>query len=214
MARHRKERLRRRPPKRLPRRRLLIVCEGKITEPKYFAEFKREHRTQLVDIEITPDCGVPKSLVESAVERKKSAERLSRKEGDPFLKYGETWCVFDIDAHPNLAEARIQARDNGLKLAVSNPCFELWILLHFQDHRSHQERDWMQNACRRHLPNFVKEVDYEKIRQNYTEAVRRAKLLLEWQTQQGRENGNPSTSVHLLTETIVELGQENFLKAV
>jgi hypothetical protein len=29
------------------------------------------------------------------------------------------WCVFDVDIHPNLPEAKQQARDNGLSLAIS-----------------------------------------------------------------------------------------------
>jgi hypothetical protein len=49
----------------------------------------------------------------------------------------EVWCVFDVDEHPKLAEARDQANANGIQLAVSNPCFELWLLLHFQEHRAH-----------------------------------------------------------------------------
>lgn len=61
MVQRKTEALRRRPPKRAPRRRLLILCEGKVTEPQYFKEFKREYRSQLVDIEILPACGVPKT---------------------------------------------------------------------------------------------------------------------------------------------------------
>lgn len=213
MPRRERGSLKRRPPKREPRRRVLILCEGKITEPKYFTEFKREHRTHLVEVEIVPDCGVPKSLVETAIEKKKAAEKQARKEGNVFLKYDEIWCVFDVDAHPNLQEAKLQAQNHGLKLAISNPCFELWILLHFRDQRAHQERGWVQSACRGHMPEFVKEVPYEKLKAHYDEAVRRARLLWQWQTEQGRLSGNPSTSVYLLTETMIELGKEGFLKA-
>ncbi len=212
MVQRKTEALRRRPPKRAPRRRLLILCEGKVTEPQYFKEFKREYRSQLVDIEILRACGVPKTLVESAVERKKSAERQARKEKDPFVKYDEVWCVFDVDEHPNLKEALKQARDNKLNVALSNPCFELWILLHFQDQRQYRERGWMQTACRGHLPDFSKVADYERLRANYAEAVKRAEQLLVWQKQQDRENGNPSTSVHRLTQAIAQLGKEQFLK--
>lgn len=154
----------------------------------------------------------PQDLVESAVERKKSAERQARKEKDPFVKYDAVWCVFDVDEHPNLEEALLQARDNKLNVALSNPCFELWILLHFQDQRQHQERGWMQAACRGHLPDFYKVADYERLRANYAEAVKRAEQLLVWQKQQDRENGNPSTSVHRLTQAIVQLGKEQFLE--
>lgn len=203
--------LRRGAPKRQPRKRLLVLCEGKVTEPKYLNAFKREHRSQLVEVEVVPECGVPKSLVEQAVDRKKRAEKEARRYSDPYRKYDEVWCVFDVDNHPNLLEAKQQARDNGLDLAISNPCFELWILLHFRDQRAHQERGPIQTAVREHLQGFVKEVPYDRVQPYYEEAVARASALMEWQVQQGRPDGNPSTAVHNLTGRIAELGRERFL---
>lgn len=205
-------RLRRRAPRLEPRKRVLILCEGKVTEPRYFQAFSREHRNQLVVIEVVPECGVPKTLVEHAVERKNQALREAKRRGDPFLKYDEIWCVFDVDEHPNLEEAKNQARDNKLNLAISNPCFELWVLLHFRDQRAHQSRAQVQAACREHLREFVKEVPYGKVQPAYAEAVTRAKELQKWQNEQGRSDGNPSTAVHILTERIAELGKENFLR--
>src|SRR5664279_4854 len=80
-----------------PRRRLLVVCEGKVTEPKYLIALRHEHRNHLVDIEFVPDGGVPKTLVEYAVERKRSADKEARRTRDSFYKYDEVWCVFDVD---------------------------------------------------------------------------------------------------------------------
>jgi hypothetical protein len=67
--------------------------------------------------------------------------------------YDEVWCVFDIDEHPFVPETKRQARDNEISTAISNPCFELWIRLHFQDRRAHIERAQVQHKCRRYLPN-------------------------------------------------------------
>jgi len=203
--------LRRRTPRREPRKRLLVLCEGKVTEPGYLRAFRHEHRSQLVEVEVVPECGVPKTLVELAAERKKRAEKEARRSGDPYLRYDEVWCVLDIDAHPNLLEAKQQAGDNGLKLAISNPCFELWILLHFQDQRAHQERGWIQAACREHPPDFVKEVPYDRVQRTYAEAVARAKALDKWQAEQNRPGVNPSTAVRELSERIAELGKDPFL---
>jgi hypothetical protein len=50
-----------------------------------------------------------------------------------------------------------------------------------------------------------------KIRARYDDALRHANALADWQIQQGRPNGNPSTGVHNLTERIAELGKEGFL---
>jgi len=211
MARRRDRSLRRGTPKRLPRKSLLVLCEGKVTEPKYLNAFKHEHRSQLIEVEVVPECGVPKSLVEQAVDRKKHAEKEARRYSDPYRKYDEVWCVFDVDIHPNLPEAKQQALDNKLNLAISNPCFELWVLLHFREQHAHQERGVIQAAVREHLHDFDKEVPYDKVQPHYEEAVGRAIALTEWQVQQGRPDGNPSTAVHNLTERIAELGRERFL---
>lgn len=215
MGGHRRNRpLRRTAAIKNPRVRMLVLCEGKVTEPRYLNAFKREFRSQLVDVEVVPECGVPKTLVERAVIMKKGADREARRRGDPYLKYDEVWCVFDVDVHPNLAEAKQQAHDNGLHVAISNPCFELWILLHFQDQRAHEDRGRIQDACRVHLPEFIKEAPYEKLQPNYEEAVKPAQALMDWQSQQGRPEGNPSTMVHKLTERIAQLGREAFLREI
>jgi len=62
-----------------------------------------------------------------------------------------------------------------------------------------------------YLQDFVKEVPYERVQSRYEEAVTRANSLMEWQVQQGRPDGNPSTTVHKLTERIADLGRERFL---
>jgi hypothetical protein len=44
--------IRRRAPTRQPKRRLLIVCEGRETEPGYIRAFQREVRNPRVEIKI------------------------------------------------------------------------------------------------------------------------------------------------------------------
>ncbi|SDD65442.1 RloB family protein [Actinokineospora iranica] len=44
--------------------------------------------------------------------------------------------MFDVEwpqNHPNLDQAMRLAREHDIKLAVSNPCFELWLILHHAD---------------------------------------------------------------------------------
>ncbi len=134
MARNRDD-LRRRRPHRQPKPRFLIVCEGIVTEPRYFKDVRHIERS-LIDLQIEPG-GTPKTLVERAVERKREADGNARKLKDDNQKYDEVWCVFDIDEHPLIPEAKDQASANGIELAISNPCFELWALLHFQDQRAY-----------------------------------------------------------------------------
>jgi len=40
--------------------------------------------------------------------------------------------VFDVGEHPKLPEALDLARRHEIAVAISNPCIELWFLLHFE----------------------------------------------------------------------------------
>ncbi len=204
--------LRRRRPFAEPRPHVLVCCEGKLSEPSYFDGLKREGHNILLHIEVKPGGMAPKTLVDYAVELKQDAVKTARRQRDDNLKYDEVWCVFDVDSHEHIPDAKQKAEAHGIKMAISNPCFELWLLLHFQDQRAHVERDHAQSACRDHMPGYDKEVPFETVFPHYQEAVGRAVALDLWQQEQGRPAGNPSTGVHCLTQRIIELGREEQLK--
>jgi hypothetical protein len=208
----RRDDLRRRRPFTEPRPHILVCCEGKVTEPSYFNGLKQEGHNTLLHVEVKPGGSVPKALIDYAVNSKHAAEKNARAQKDDNLKYDEVWCVFDVDAHPHLLDAKQKAEANGINTAISNPCFELWLLLHFQDQRAHIERHPVQSACRGHMPGYEKFVPFEAIFPHHQEAVGRAVALDNWQQTQGRPGGNPSTGVHRLTERIMQLGREEQLK--
>lgn len=192
--RDRRDTLRRRPASRSPLARFLIVCEGTQTEPGYFRETRHlEH--SLLELEFSPG-GVPKALVERAVEKKKDAERLARSQKDSNLLYDEVWCVFDIDEHRLIPEAKQQARANGIGLAISNPCFELWALLHFRDQRAHIERGPLHHECKQYMPDYEKQLPSARLHPLCDDALRRASELDQWQRSRGCEGENPSTGVY------------------
>ena len=105
--RDRRDGLRRRGAFRSPRPRFLIVCEGTQTEPEYFREMRILERS-LIDLELSPGV-VPKTLVERAVGMKKAAATKARSQKDENLTYDYVWCVFDVDEHPFVPEAKQQA---------------------------------------------------------------------------------------------------------
>jgi len=210
VARHRST-LRRRGPQVEPRPRILLVCEGEATERGYFEDMRREAHVRLIHLFVDRVHGVPKTLVRRAVELKRAAERDARRSGDINLRYDAVWCVFDVDEHPNMPEALQQAKDNGIKVAISNPCFELWLLLHFEDQRAFIDRAAAHAACRRHMPRYEKRVTYSELKAKYADAVKRAEHLNAWQTSRGCSGANPSTTVHSLTELIHALARTSYL---
>lgn len=100
---------------------ILIVCEGKNTEPSYFRQFKLTSAT----IKAIGDGYNTTSLVNQAI-------RLSQQNS-----YDQVWCVFDKDqfsAH-DFNNAVSIAIANNFGVAYSNQAFEYWLILHFEDHQ-------------------------------------------------------------------------------
>lgn len=136
----------RRVTSRAAKRSLLVFTEGQKTEVEYLTHWHREHRFAVhVEIDSRHGCD-PLSLVEFAVAAKgQDARDAKRGRGDSHDEY---WCVFDVDEHTTLDAAVDLATSNGISLAVSNPCFELWLLLHYRDQTSWISRQEVQREFR------------------------------------------------------------------
>jgi hypothetical protein len=194
--------LRRRAARRAPLARILIVCEGRVTEAFYFDALRKELRATLIEIEVDDKGGVPLTLVNRAVAKRQESQREAGREEDENLLYDQVWCVFDIDEHPNLEVARRKAAANDIMIADSNPCFELWGVLHYQARTASAQRGEVRKLLKRHLPRYKKELPYEQLSTRYSEAVTRAKELNR-RCQIGLcPSGNPSTKAYQLCEVL------------
>lgn len=109
-------------------KRYLIVTNGKVTEKEYFEK--------LVDLyglrgRVVIDKGAagrdPKTLVERAADLKAKEDREARKER--FDSWESVWAVTDVDGFSMFAAQQL-ARQEAVGLAVSNPCFEVWLIDH------------------------------------------------------------------------------------
>jgi len=201
-ARNRNRRQGRRLPFRDPKPTILVVTEGMRTEPEYLHGFVSACHNPRVTIQIAPEHGVPRTLVEIAKRRKKEAEEDADREKDDNLAFNSVWCVFDVDEHPRVADAREMARDNGIDLAISNPCFELWLLLHVRESPGMQDRAKIKTMLTQHVPEYDKHVDYAMYSTGYEQAAMRAKRMDESAGSAGESGRNPTTGVYKLTELI------------
>ncbi len=184
------------------------MCEGEVTEPSYINGFKRWCRNPLVEVEIPNLHGVPRTLVEAAKERKHEAERQARRQRDDNLLYDEVWCVPDVDEHPKLHEAWQMARDNGIELAISNPCFELWLLLHFRESPGARHRHDLQRMMRDHVDGYDKHLEFSTFAKAYEVARGRAARIQERADEDEEPHRNPTTGVYRLTESIARKDDE------
>jgi hypothetical protein len=209
------------PPRKLTRRRavrgpsrlIVVICGGRRTEPSYFSALKQVFRKPAVKIEISGDGLDPLTLVQSAIERKATLLREARKNKNSFDKNFEIWVVFDRDEFPQIREARELAAKNNIGVAESNPCFELWGILHFEDHDSLDNATECQRKFSRCCPNydrrgskiidFVSFADSSEDRVSMIDAAtHRAKIGLQRREDEGEINGRPSTEVFLVVENL------------
>lgn len=202
--RDRERRSARREPFKDSRPTILIVCEGRVTEPEYLRDFYSDLKNPRVKIHFGNGEAVPLTIVRTARDLRRDAEEQARRERDDNLAYDEVWCVFDIDDHPRIPEAQQMARDNDLRLAISNPCFELWLLLHFREPPGAKHRHDLQSMLTEHLPDYKKRVNFSLVSQGYDAAVKRAKRLENAADSADESGRNPTTGVWRLTEGIRE----------
>jgi RloB-like protein len=183
--------------------RLLAFVEGLRTEEDYLKHLWRPRREHVILV-IDEFRGTPMALVERAVGTR-SAELRDERKGLGRAS-DEVWCVFDFDVHPHVPEAIELARRNEINLVASNPCIELWFILHHEDQTAHIEREAAQRCsaellgCGKHLTSDA----LATLDPHYADAVRRAKQL------DGKHAGdgsaprtNPSTDVWRLAERIL-----------
>ena len=193
----------RRAPVRDPAPRVVVVAEGKVTEPGYLRAFDRIHGDRSsARLVLIGGAGDPRAVVERAIEESRQSRR------DRLGGRDSVWAMFDRDEHPRFDEAKNMAAGNDVRLAISDPCFELWAILHYRECDAPLDR----HECRRTLeelhPGYGssgKKVfdDPEVIENKYRDAVGRARKSLARREEEGDPGGNPSTTVHHLTEHIL-----------
>lgn len=192
--------------RREPKKRVVVVCEGSKTEPSYLRLINRRARDALIELEVVDeDATSPKQLVERACGVLTAARREARRTRDPNAKVDEIWCVFDVDEHRMIREAREQAHANGVHAAISNPSFELWLVLHFTDQTAYLHRDEALRRVRDHLPDYDKCLQtLEHLEGRYADAKARAQRLdlkHEGDETQFPEN-NPSSGIWMLVDSL------------
>ena len=158
--------------KRRYRKLFIIAVEGVKTEPQYFAVFKQQSEQSVIQINCLKgghDSSPPQVL-------KRMADHLKR---ETLKKSDEAWLVVDKDHWTDeqlmqLYEWSNQAQNYGF--ALSNPKFEYWLLLHFEDGTGITSSRACSDRLKRHLPDYDKGIDARAITQDrINEAVRRAR---------------------------------------
>jgi len=202
--------LRRRRHTREPKRRFIVYCEGENTEPAYLGALRRACADALIEIETIGAVGVPQTVARQATERVR-AEGLGRRRGRPLSSFEEgdqVWAVFDRDDHEGFQEAVNRCEQAGVFVGRSNPCFELWLILHEQEYDKPDGRDAVQAHLQRLRPEYDRRrrklPDCTALIALVEAAEARAESQLERREEERAPYGRPSTTVGRLTRAIRE----------
>ena len=113
------------------------------------------------------------------------------------------WAVFDRDEHPNVPQALDVCKATKVKVAFSDPCFELWLILHERDFDApdgrHQVQAELAKTLKDYDPKGRKTTDCKRLMAKVNEAELRAEKQLARRQQEGEPPNRPFTTVFLLT---------------
>jgi hypothetical protein len=190
----------------IPYKKLFILAvEGKKTERSYFKILNNLHSAIIVEcIKEGHNSSPPKIL--SQIQKKLKAQQLKNSD--------EAWIVLDKDQWTKEQLTKLHnwsQTKNNYGLALSNPKFEYWLLLHFEDGKNINSSSDCSLRLEKYLPNYnkIKEVGSNKITED---CIKKA-------IERGRSRDNPpckkwpdqigSTTVYKLVENIIQAVQQN-----
>ena len=175
----------------------LIVVEGEATEPAYLDEVRLRLKRRAAAVLVQHgDHTDPVGIVREAMKLRDA--HAAKPNMEP---YDQVWVVFDRETqnHPRREQvpaALKLAGDAGIRVALSIPSFEFWLLLHF-DYTTKQFDGC--TAVKKALKKFIK--GYEKAALPLSDLFSRIETAMKhaarchrhWQT--GGGDRNPSTHI-------------------
>lgn len=153
---------------------MLIAAEGKNkTEKLYFTSFQDQHGKYSIRFATGLETD-PVGLLK-AVEKSWEKNELSVKDGD------KAYIVLDMDCKPEKIQLvkELQKRSKNIKFIPSNPCIEVWFILHYT-YTTRQFKDGKEpkKELEKHIPGYEESMDIsEIIRPKITDAKKNIELL-------------------------------------
>lgn len=184
-----------------------VLTEGKVTEPEYLTCLARAHREITVSFDRAHTGSDPLTLVREAKRQLARSRSRSRADGPDF---DEIWCVFDTDEHLALPAAIAEADTAGVALAISNPCFELWLVLHVEVQTAWIHRHAVQHRAEAlGLTSGKTLCDADRVCTMVDHAVARAQRLDDGHAKNDSPSGaNPSSGVWRLVHSMRVTAQD------
>ena len=198
--------LKRRKPFIAQRQRFILISEGKNTELAYFEALKAHYPSALIAIEYVGPAGTPISIKSKVAAR--MAELRQEQRNNPSAKADTVWAVFDRDKHDYIDEAIAGCKSAGGQVAYSNPCFEVWLILHHEDYHAADDHSQIQKRYQKLDPDYVhngsKTPNCAMLIDKVEAAEQRGENQCKRREEEGKPLGRPCTTVYKLTRAIRE----------
>ena len=192
---------------------IIITAEGRNeTEARYFNNFRTADCPYIIKFHKAGHLTDPTKLAES-IRKRWDAEDADVRTGDM------AFVVVDLDNKESNAKEiqQLEAKNRVEKFIVSNPCFEVWYLLHYGfSTKSYINADAVIRELKKQYPEYEKTSDmYPLLKDKMGDAIINAERLehyfkAEWRLHPDADC-NPSTDVHNLVKMLIEIdyGQKN-----
>jgi hypothetical protein len=209
------ESYRRAAPTKAPRKTFLVVTEGEKTEPNYLRALCRRLSLSTAEVVVHhPEATDPKSLTDAAIGLSKVRKQEAR--NSLLVPYDEVWVVYDLerphDERRQLHKSQQgKQKAHGVRVATSDPCFEYWLLLHFQyTTRPFTDYNHVVRALKKHLPDYEKASNiHDSVLCRTPDAVKNAEMCRKHHKDCDGD-GNPSTDIHLLVRSLNDAASDAF----
>jgi len=147
----------------------VLATEGTNTEPQYFDIVNNLNSNVLVKY-------TPKQKHQSPQHVLTAMNQYLKAEG--IQKSDEAWLVVDKDKWTDTQLSQLYdwtKKANNYYFALSNPKFEYWLLLHFEDYSSGLTSCSCSEKLARHIPKLSKDINWKITKEMIEQAIMRAK---------------------------------------
>ena len=190
---------------------IIITAEGRNeTEARYFNNFRTADCPYIIKFHKAGHLTDPTKLAES-IRKRWDAEDADVRTGDM------AFVVVDLDNKESKAKEiqQLEAKNRVEKFIVSNPCFEVWYLLHYGfSTKSYINADAVIRELKKQYPEYEKTSDmYPLLKDKMGDAIINAERLedyfkAEWRLHPDADC-NSSTDVHNLVKMLIEIDKKH-----
>ncbi len=185
---------------------ILVAFEGKNkTENNYFSNYRLRDKDYIIKL-VPGNETDPINLVNKTIIKVKELG-LNLEEND------RAYCIFDTDLderkNMQIIKARKLAKKYHIIMITSNPCIELWFLLHFEYTTAWLSNNDVINKLKKYYPKYEKNINiFPEIKDKVSEAIKNAKKLESFQLDNnkiiGMVDANPSTEMYKIVEELIK----------